>query len=154
MTSIQTVRVRTRLLTLIPKFKKVSLPNFVNIYQSVQQLLVGDTQTYTQDRQTGRQSGDLKSLLSFFEYRLKTGCQYNDNILLQYWSRANYWNVVLVNVPQQCTLKIALLLTPYSTEAYRECVYFKHRHWMEAVSFKPSCLYRLWKSYRYCSSGK
>jgi hypothetical protein len=41
-----------------------SVPNFMKIYQAFQKLLVGDTQT---DRQTG----DLISLLSFLEIRLK-----------------------------------------------------------------------------------
>jgi hypothetical protein len=52
-----------------------SLPNSMNIYQAVQNLLVGDTQTDTHrqthtDRHT--QTGDLISLLSFLESRLKT----------------------------------------------------------------------------------
>jgi hypothetical protein len=41
-----------------------SVPNFMKIYQAVQRLLGGDIQT---DRQTG----DLISLLSFLESRLK-----------------------------------------------------------------------------------
>jgi hypothetical protein len=40
-----------------------SVPNVMKIYQAVQKLLVGDTQT---DRETG----DLISLLSFLESRL------------------------------------------------------------------------------------
>jgi hypothetical protein len=36
-----------------------SIPNFMKIYQAVQKILVGDTQT---DKQTG----DMISLLSFF----------------------------------------------------------------------------------------
>jgi len=45
-----------------------SLPNIMKIYKAVQKLLVGDTQT---DRQSDRQTGDLISLLSFLESRLK-----------------------------------------------------------------------------------
>jgi hypothetical protein len=46
-----------------------SVPNFMKIYQAVQRLLGGgDMQT---DRQTDRQIGDLISLLSFLESRLK-----------------------------------------------------------------------------------
>jgi hypothetical protein len=43
--------------------------NFMKIYQVVQNLLVGDTQ---KDSQIDRQTGDLISLLSFLEMRLKT----------------------------------------------------------------------------------
>jgi hypothetical protein len=39
------------------------IPNFIKIYQAVQNLLVGDTHT---------QTGDLISLLSFLDRRLKT----------------------------------------------------------------------------------
>jgi hypothetical protein len=42
-----------------------SLPNIMKIYQAVQKLLMGDTQT-------GRQPGGLISLLSFLESRLKS----------------------------------------------------------------------------------
>jgi hypothetical protein len=43
----------------------------MKIYKAVQKLLVGDT--YTQaGRQTDRQTGDLISVLSFLESRLKT----------------------------------------------------------------------------------
>jgi hypothetical protein len=45
-----------------------SIPNFMKIYQAVQKLLVGDT-----DRQTG----DLISLLSFLESRLKIELETN-----------------------------------------------------------------------------
>jgi hypothetical protein len=44
-----------------------SVPNFTKIYNAVQKLLVGDTHTHTY---TDRQTGDLISLLSFFESRL------------------------------------------------------------------------------------
>jgi hypothetical protein len=45
----------------------ISVPNFTKIYQAVQNLLAGNTQTDSQHRQTG----DLISLLSFLESRLK-----------------------------------------------------------------------------------
>jgi hypothetical protein len=45
-----------------------SVPNFMKIYQAVQKLLVRGTQT---DKQTRRQTGDLISVLPFFETRLK-----------------------------------------------------------------------------------
>jgi hypothetical protein len=41
-----------------------SVPNFTNFYQAVQKLLVGE-------HQTDRRTGDLISLLSFLESRLK-----------------------------------------------------------------------------------
>jgi hypothetical protein len=47
-----------------------SLPNIMKIYQAVQNLLLGDTHTH---RHT--QTGDLISLLSFLESRLKTDRQ-------------------------------------------------------------------------------
>jgi hypothetical protein len=52
----------------------ISLLNFIKIYQLVQKLLVGDTQT---DRETDRQDGDLISLTFLFkESRLKRNVLY------------------------------------------------------------------------------
>jgi hypothetical protein len=51
-----------------------TLPNIMKIYEAVQKLLVGHTDTHTntdKHRQTDRQTGDLISLLSFLESRLK-----------------------------------------------------------------------------------
>jgi hypothetical protein len=48
----------------VPLNSITSIPNFMNIYQVVQKLIVGDTE---------RQTGDLTSLLSFLESRLKSG---------------------------------------------------------------------------------
>jgi hypothetical protein len=50
----------------VPLNSITSIPNFIKIYQAVQKFLVGDTQ-----RQTDIQTGDLISLLSLLEGRLK-----------------------------------------------------------------------------------
>jgi hypothetical protein len=54
-----------------------SLPNVMKIYQAVQKLLVGDTQTDT-DTHTHTQTGDLISLLSFLKSRLKSIQNYDN----------------------------------------------------------------------------
>jgi hypothetical protein len=52
----------------VPLNGTTSVPNFIKFYHAVKKLLAGDTQTDIQRQQTG----DLISLLSFFESRLNT----------------------------------------------------------------------------------
>jgi hypothetical protein len=50
----------------VPFNGTTSVPNFMKLYQAFEKLLVGGTH-----RRTDRQTGDLISLLSFLESRLK-----------------------------------------------------------------------------------
>jgi hypothetical protein len=66
-----------------------SLPNIMKIYQAVQKLLVGHTHTHTHT-----ETGDLISLLSFLEGRLKN-CNISSSGMLPHVTNKMFHSFVL-----------------------------------------------------------